>query len=132
MKTIRVSAAIMHHDGMVYCTRRAYGSFKGYWEFPGGKREEGESGEEAIIREIKEELGADIKVESLLITVEYQYSEFYLIMDCYLCTLLSEKLTLSVHDDAAWLHLSDLDSVKWLPADVLAINKLKEISTSLI
>lgn len=127
MKTIRVSAAVMHHDGMIYTTRRAYGAFKGYWEFPGGKQEPGESGEAAIVREIKEELGADIKVEKFLCTVEYQYPEFFLIMDCYLCSVLSGKLTLSVHDDAKWLALKEIDSVDWLPADILVVDEIKKL-----
>ena len=126
MKTIRVSAAVIHHDGEIFATRRGYGSFKGFWEFPGGKREEGESGKEAIVREIKEELGADIKVEKFLVTVEYQYPEFYLVMDCYLCTVISGKLTLSVHDDATWLKISDLDSVNWLPADIAVVEEIRK------
>ena len=100
MKTIRVSAAVIHHDGLIYATRRGYGDFKGLWEFPGGKREAGESGEDAVIREIKEELGVEIKVDRFLLTVEYQYPEFKLVMDNYLCTIEKGHLELSVHDDA--------------------------------
>ncbi len=125
MKTIRVSAAVIRHEGEVFASRRGYGPFKGFWEFPGGKREEGESGEEAIIREIKEELGADIVVEKFLTTVEYQYPEFYLVMDCYLCSVINGKLTLSVHDDAAWLNLTNLYSVDWLPADSEVLDIVK-------
>lgn len=125
MKTIRVSAAVITSGDKIYATRRAYGEFKGLWEFPGGKREEGESGEETIIREIKEELEAEIKVESFLTTVEYQYPAFYLIMDCYICSLLSDHLSLHVHDDAAWLGMDELDSIEWLPADKIVIQALK-------
>lgn len=126
MKTIRVSAAVIHKDGKIYATRRGYGEFKGLWEFPGGKREEGETGEETIIREIKEELDVDIKVEKFLTTVEYQYPEFYLIMDNYLCSIENGKLELTVHDDAKWLSLNELDSVQWLKADVLVVESIKK------
>ena len=124
MKTIRVSAAIICQGNYIYATRRAYGEFKGWWEFPGGKREEGETGEAAAIREIKEELGVDIEVDSYLTTVEYQYPSFYLVMDCYVCSIKSGHLNLKVHDDAKWLHKEEMDSVDWLPADVLVVDKL--------
>lgn len=126
MKTIRVSAAVIHNNGKILATQRGYGDFKGMWEFPGGKREEGETGEEAILREIKEELKADISIEKFLITVEYQYPNFFLIMDCYLCTLISEGLTLTEHEDARWLDINNLDSVEWLPADIDALNEVKK------
>ena len=126
MKTIRVSAAVIHNNGKILATQRGYGDFKGMWEFPGGKREEGESGEEAIVREIREELKADISIEKFLITVEYQYPNFFLIMDCYLCTLISEGLTLTEHEDARWLDINNLDSVEWLPADIDALNEVKK------
>lgn len=126
MKRIRVSAAVIHKDGKIYATRRGYGEFKGLWEFPGGKREEGETGEDTIIREIKEELDVDIKVEKFLTTVEYQYPEFYLIMDNYLCSIENGKLELTVHDDAKWLSLNELDSVQWLKADVLVVESIKK------
>lgn len=126
MKTIRVSAAVIHNNGKILATQRGYGDFKGMWEFPGGKREEGETGEEAILREIKEELKADISIEKFLITVEYQYPNFFLIMDCYLCTLISDGLTLTEHEDARWLDIDNLDSVEWLPADIDALNEVKK------
>lgn len=126
MKTIRVSAAVIHKDGRIYTTRRAYGTFKGFWEFPGGKREEGESGEEAILREIKEELSIDIKVEKFLGTIEYDYPEFHLVMDNYLCSISNGEIELSVHDDANRVDLNDINSVNWLPADLLVINLLRE------
>ena len=125
MKRIRVSAAIIHHDGHLYATQRGKGEFKGGWEFPGGKREEGESGEETIVREIREELGAEIAVEKELCTVEYQYPDFYLVMDCYLCHVKNGHLTLSEHSAAKWLRLEDIDSVDWLPADVLVVKEIK-------
>ena len=126
MKTIRVSAAVIHHDGKIYATERAYGDFKGFWEFPGGKREEGESGEETILREIREELNVGIAVEKFLITVEYTYPTFHLIMDCYLCHITEGELKLSVHDKALWLSIADIDSIAWLPADILVVEELKK------
>ncbi len=125
MKSIRVSAAIIHRDGLLYATRRVKGDLKG-WEFPGGKREEGESGEETIIREIREELDTDIVVEKLLCTIEYQYPAFHLTMDCYLCHVEKGNLTLSEHSDAKWLKVEDIDSLDWLPADILAVEEIKK------
>ncbi len=126
MKTIRVSAAIIYERGKIYATRRAKGTFKGLWEFPGGKREEGETGEQAAIREIKEELDTIIKIDSLLTTIEYQYPDFHLIMDCYFATIVEGLPTLKEHDDAKWLTPSDIDTVKWLPADYLVIKEIKK------
>ena len=110
---------------MIYATRRGKGEFRGYWEFPGGKREEGESGEEAAVREIKEELGATIAVERFLVTVEYDYPSFHLMMDAYLASIADGELTLSEHSEARWLSLEDIDSVDWLPADLLIVDELK-------
>lgn len=126
MKTIRVSAAVIHNGGMIYATRRGRGEFKGGWEFPGGKREEGEDGEQTIVREIREELGALVEVEKLLGTVEWQYPAFLLVMDCYLCHVVAGSLTLGEHDEARWLSLEDIDSVGWLPADVLAVDLVRK------
>ena len=126
MKNIRVSAAVIAHNGKIFATQRGYGQYKDYWEFPGGKREEGESGEDAIIREIKEELNVDIAVDSYLTTVEYQYPEFFLVMDVYLCSIVSGEISLSVHEDARWLSAIDIDSVDWLPADIAVIKELKK------
>lgn len=126
MKEIRVSAAIIHIDGKIYATRRGNGTFKGMWEFPGGKREAGETGEEALIREIREELDAGIKIDSFLATIEYQYPDFHLVMDCYTATVIEGKLTLKEHDDARWLSLDDIDSLKWLPADELVVKEIKK------
>lgn len=125
MKTIRVSAAVIHDHGMVYATRRGRGEFKGGWEFPGGKREEGEDGEQTIVREIREELGALVEVEKLLGTVEWQYPAFLLVMDCYLCHVKDGRLTLSEHDEARWLALEDIGSVAWLPADTLVVDLVR-------
>ena len=118
MKTIRVSAAVIKDGDRILATERGYGEFKGYWEFPGGKREEGESGEETIVREIREELGADIAVDKFICTVEHQYDSFYLIMDCYLCHVSQGTLTIKEHEAMKWLTSDTLDSVEWLPADL--------------
>ncbi len=126
MKSIRVSAAVIHEDGKIYAVRRGHGSFKGYWEFPGGKQEKGESGEEAAVREIREELGAEIEVECFLCTVEEQYPEFYLVMDCYLSHVKEGHLTLTEHSEARWLDLSELDVVAWLPADAAVVAAIRE------
>ncbi|MBR4882302.1 MAG: (deoxy)nucleoside triphosphate pyrophosphohydrolase [Bacteroidales bacterium] len=117
MKTIEVVAAIIIKDGKVYATQRGYGEFKGWWEFPGGKTEDGESMEDALKREIREELGAEIKVGKLLDTVEWDYPNFHLSMHCFVCTLLSRTLQLNEHEADAWLSAESLHSVKWLPAD---------------
>lgn len=117
MKRIEVVAAIIIREGKVFATQRGYGEFKDGWEFPGGKVEPGESREEALKREIKEELDAEIQVEKLLETVEYDYPKFHLTMHCYICELLSEELILKEHEDARWLSKNEMDTVDWLPAD---------------
>lgn len=126
MKEIRVSAAVIHSQGKIFSTQRGYGDFKGMWEFPGGKREPGETGEQAIVREIKEELAVDISVDKFLITVEYQYPAFHLTMDCYLCSIVAGSPTLLEHEAAKWLDPADIDSVNWLPADILVVNEIKK------
>ncbi len=126
MKTIKVSAAIIHKDGYLYATRRACGNFKGLWEFPGGKQEFGESSEDALLREIKEELNVDIKIERFLCTINYSYPEFDLVMDCYLCKIASGELHLSVHDDAKWVSIKDLNTLSWLPADILVVKEIEK------
>ena len=126
MKTIEVVAAIIIRDGRVFATERGYGQWQGWWEFPGGKMEPGESPEEALKREIREELNAEIAVGELMETVEWDYPEFHLRMHCFICTLLSESLHLNEHRDAAWLTEETLDSVKWLPADEGLILKIKK------
>ena len=125
MKTIEVAAAIIVKDNRIFATQRGYGEFKDGWEFPGGKIEPGESAQEALVREIREELDVDIRVGKLLETVEYDYPEFHLTMHCFICELLSEEIVLKEHEDARWLKEEELDTVDWLPADVGLINKLK-------
>ena len=116
----------MHNDGYVYATRRAKGNFKGGWEFPGGKMEPGESREEALMREIREELDTDIWVDAFLTTVECDYPSFHLTMHCYLCTVVSGSLVLKEHESAAWLGADELDRVVWLPADVEVVKEIKK------
>ncbi len=124
MKTVEVVAAIIIKDGRVFATQRGYGEFKDGWEFPGGKIEPGESRKEALVREIKEELDADIRVGSLLETVEYDYPAFHLTMHCFFCELISEDIVLKEHEDARWLSEEELGTVDWLPADVGLIDKI--------
>ena len=126
MKTIEVVAAIIIKDGEVFATQRGYGEWQGWWEFPGGKIEPGETPQEALVREIREELDADISVGALLETVEWDYPTFHLTMHCYLCTLLSASLNLNEHQAAAWLTPQTLATVKWLPADEGLIGRLRE------
>lgn len=119
MKTIKVVAAIIRDaNGRVLCTQRGYGEWKDWWEFPGGKLEAGETPEEALMREIREELSTEIRVDEFLCTVDYDYPTFHLTMHCCLCSLLTGALHLNEHKAARWLEISELGSVKWLPADV--------------
>lgn len=119
MKTIKVVAAIIRDaNGRVLCTQRGYGEWKDWWEFPGGKLEAGETPEEALMREIREELSTEIRVDEFLCIVDYDYPTFHLTMHCYLCSLLTGALHLNEHKAARWLEISELESVKWLPADV--------------
>lgn len=129
MKTIKVVAAIIQKDGKIFATQRGYGEFKGGWEFPGGKIEEGETPEQALVREIREELETEIEVGELLEKVEYDYPNFHLSMDCFLCTIKSGDLVLKEHEDARWLGKEQLDSVEWLPADEGVVEKLKKVTT---
>lgn len=117
MKTIEVVAAIIVWDGEVFATQRGYGEWRGWWEFPGGKIEAGECPEDALVREIREELDAEIEVGDLLETVEWDYPNFHLTMHCFVCSLLSDSVHLIEHEAAAWLTSGTLRSVKWLPAD---------------
>lgn len=126
MKSIRVSAAVIHRDGKIFATQRGYGEYKGKWEFPGGKREEGESGEEALYREIREELDSKVKIEKLICTTDYDYPTFHLTMDVYLSTLIEGKLTLLEHEDAQWVSLDSIDNLDWLPADWSVIDEIKK------
>ena len=126
MKTIEVVAAIIIKDGHVFATQRGYGEWQGWWEFPGGKMEAGESPQEALRREIKEELDADVSVGELLETVEWDYPNFHLTMYCFVCSLLSESLQLNEHEAANWLTYATLKSVKWLPADEIMLDKIAD------
>lgn len=127
MKTIEVVAAIIVKDGKVFATRRGYGKWQGWWEFPGGKIEAGESPEDALVREIREELDAEIAVGDLVETVEWDYPDFHLTMHCFLCSLLSESVHLNEHEAAAWLTPETLDSVRWLPADEGLVGRIRYI-----
>ncbi len=125
MKTIEVAAAIITHNGRVFATQRGYGEFKDGWEFPGGKMEPGETPQQALVREIQEELDTEIEVGELVETVEYDYPGFHLTMHCFLCTVRSGALVLKEHEAARWLTREELNDVDWLPADVKAVEKLK-------
>ena len=127
MKTIHVVAAIIREDGRIFATQRGYGPYKDGWEFPGGKIEPGETPEQALVREIREELDTEITVGEKLTHVEYDYPEFHLSMGCYLCTVRSGSLTLKEHESARWLRADELDQVAWLPADLSVIEMLKTI-----
>lgn len=128
MKTIKVVAAIIKQENKIFVTQRGYGEFKDKWEFPGGKVEEGETPQEALAREIKEELAADIVVGDLLTTVEYDYPQFHLLMDCFWAALADgSEMKLLEHESAKWLSFDDLDSVDWLPADLSVVEYIKRI-----
>lgn len=124
MNTIEVVAAVIRKDDKIFTTQRGYGEWKDWWEFPGGKMEPGETQEEALKREIREELSTDISVDEFLCTVEYDYPKFHLVMHCYMCSLLTDSLHLNEHEAAKWLGREELPSVKWLPADVEVIERL--------
>lgn len=126
MKSIEVVAAIITQKNKIFATQRGYGKWKGKWEFPGGKIELGETKEEALKREIREELDTEIKINALMQTVEYNYPEFHLILHCFLCEVVQGNLVLLEHQDAKWLTASELDTIDWLPADLPIIKRLKE------
>ena len=117
MKHIEVVAAIIRKDGKIFATQRGYGDFKDWWEFPGGKMEPGETREEALEREIREELSTEIKIDKLLRTVEWDYPAFHLTLHCFMCRLASEEMHLNEHEAAKWVDGESIYSLKWLPAD---------------
>lgn len=131
MKTISVVAAVIiaqnkENKKMIFSTQRGYGEFKGGWEFPGGKIEENEKPEEALVREIQEELDTIVEVGDFIDQIEYDYPNFHLSMKCYFCTVKKGNLVLREHQDAKWLTLNQLDDVEWLPADINLISKIRE------
>ena len=123
-----VAAVIRDGEERIFATQRGYGDYKDWWEFPGGKIEVGETREQALKREIREELSADISIDAFLCTVEWDYPKFHLTMHCYLCSLLSGTLTLNEHEAARWLSSEDLGSVRWLPADIQLIERLETLT----
>ena len=117
MKTIEVVAAIIRKGDKIFATQRGYGDWKDWWEFPGGKMEAGETPEEALVREIWEELDTEITIDKFLHTVDYNYPQFHLTLHCFMCSLKSQQMHLNEHEAARWLNAEDLQSVQWLPAD---------------
>ncbi len=126
MKTINVVAAIIKKDDKIFATQRGYGEFKGGWEFPGGKIEQGETPQQALEREIREELDAQITVSGLLDTIEYDYPSFHLSMQCFWCELVHDNIVLKEHEAARWLTKKTLFDVEWLPADITLVKKIEE------
>lgn len=132
MKTVKVVAAIIkavneNGETIIFATQRGYGDFKGGWEFPGGKIESGETPQEALKREIIEELDTEVSVGELMDTVEYDYPQFHLSMDCFWCQIVSGNLVLKEHEAARWLTKDELNNVEWLPADITLIEKIRNL-----
>lgn len=130
MKHIEVVAGIIKDGDKIFATQRGYGEFKDGWEFPGGKMEPGETPQQALARELKEELAVDVNVGEFLCTVDYDYPTFHLTMHCFFCSLVSGKLTLLEHEAAKWLKMSELHTVNWLPADVEVVKALKDAASA--
>lgn len=126
MKEIKVVAAIIQKENKILATKRGYGEFINMWEFPGGKIESGETKEQALVREIKEELNIEISVDKFAIDIEYQYPNFYLFMSCFTCSIKEGSIELLEHNDGKWITKEELNTLNWLPADIDAVNYLKE------
>ena len=126
MKTIEVVAAVIRKGERIFATQRGYGDWKDWWEFPGGKMEAGETPEQALVREIREELDAEIRIDRFLTTVEWDYPAFHLTMHCFLCSLQHDALHLNEHEAARWLRADELRTVNWLPADVQLLPILEQ------
>ena len=126
MKEIKVVADIIQKENKILATKRGYGEFINMWEFPGGKIESGETKEQALVREIKEELNIEISVDKFAIDIEYQYPNFYLFMSCFMCSIKEGSIELLEHNDGKWITKEELNTLNWLPADIDAVNYLKE------
>lgn len=126
MKEIKVVAAIIQKENKILATKRGYGEFINMWEFPGGKIELGETKEQALVREIKEELNIEISVDKFALDIEYQYPNFYLFMSCFMCSIKDGSIELLEHNDGKWITKEELNTLNWLPADIDAVNYLKE------
>lgn len=126
MKEIKVVAAIIQKENKILATKRGYGEFINMWEFPGGKIESGETKMQALVREIKEELNIEISVDKFAIDIEYQYPNFYLFMSCFMCSIKEGSIELLEHNDGKWITKEELNTLNWLPADIDAVNYLKE------
>lgn len=126
MKEIKVVAAIIKNEDKILATKRGYGEFINMWEFPGGKIEPGETKKQAIVREIKEELNIEINVDKFALDIEYQYPNFYLFMSCFMCSIKEGSIELLEHNDGKWITKEELNTLNWLPADIDAVNYLKE------
>lgn len=126
MKEIKVVAAIIQKENKILATKRGYGEFINMWEFPGGKIESGETKEQTLVREIKEELNIEINVDKFAIDIEYQYPNFYLFMSCFMCSIKEGSIELLEHNDGKWITKEELNTLNWLPADIDAVNYLKE------